>query len=65
MAQSKRLIHLRATQIKITPLHTRSFIGFDAIFDRERRRERLIEHLKAVCEHLDLTSCHVRVLAPS
>ena len=62
MAQSKRLIHLRATQVEIAPLHTRSFIGFDAIFDRERRRERLIEHLKAVCEYLDLTGCHIGVL---
>lgn len=53
--------HFRTAQVHVTPLHTRGFVGFDAIFNRERRGHRGVEHLDRSCEHFDFTCGHIGV----
>ena len=62
MAQQEVRIHLRTTKVEITPLHTGSFIRFDAVLDGERRGDGGIQNFNGIRKNLDLACCHVRVL---
>ena len=61
MAKLQVCIHLGTTKVEITPLHASGFIGFDTVFDGERRSNRGVQHLNGACQNLDFTCCHIRV----
>ena len=61
MAKLEILVHLGTAKVHVAPLHARGFVGLDAILDRERRRDRGVQHLDAAGEHFNLARRHVRI----
>ena len=62
VAKQKVRVHLRATKVEITPLHTGGFVRLDAVLDGEMRCDRSVEDFDGSRENLDFTGDHVGVL---